>query len=62
MLPPEDLNGLYRPKLEILQAPCSERNTHCFTAVAELLLMFIEKAEHNASEEIQLPQFSKRWL
>lgn len=62
VLTPEDRNGLSRLKLEISQSPCSRRNTHHFAAVAELLLIFIEKAEHNASEETQLPQFFRRWL
>ena len=51
VLTPEDGNSLSRLRLEIPQSPCSRRNTHHFAAVAELLLIFIEKAEHNASEE-----------
>ncbi|KAI4537973.1 hypothetical protein MG293_011376 [Ovis ammon polii] len=62
VLTPEHGNGLSRLMLEIPQSPCSRRNTHHFAAVAELLLIFIEKAEHNASEETQLPQCSRRWL
>ena len=62
VLTPEDGNSLSRLRLEIPQSPCSRRNTHHFAAVAELLLIFIEKAEHNTSEETQLPQCSRRWL
>lgn len=62
VLTPEHGNGLSRLMLEIPQSPCSRRNTHHFAAVAELLLIFIEKAEHNTSEETQLPQCSRRWL